>query len=198
MNQKSFQAFVVVAGLVGFASFSWARMAPGEERSIPYQGFIFLGLMRVGNEPWVIEYNVRLGDPETQAILPRLQTDLIELFQTMHVRRLAYVAVSTDPRPTCAVVLVAGGYPGPFATGHPIAGLASAEAQTETLVFQAGTAARPDGGLRTAGGRVLAVVARADSAAEAAARAHHAAGLIGWDGVYRRADVGEAGARKAS
>ena len=167
---------------------------------ITYQGFVFLGLMRVGDAPWVIEYNVRLGDPETQAIMPRLKSDLIELFQAMHVRRLAYVALLTDPRPTCAVVLAAAGYPaGPVATGHLITGLALAEAQPDTLVFQAATATgpadrEPEGGLRTAGGRVLAVVARADSAAEAAAHAHHAAGLISWEGVYRREDVGSASA----
>ena len=159
---------------------------------IAYQGFIFIGLMRVGDAPMVIEYNVRLGDPETQAILPRLTSDLVELFQAMHQRRMAYVALHTDPRPACAVVLAAGGYPGEYATGHPIQGLAQAEAQPETLVFHAGTTAdpAPDGGYRTAGGRVLAVVARADTPAEAAARAHHAAALIRWEGVYRREDVG--------
>ncbi len=160
---------------------------------IAYQGFIFIGLMRVGDAPVVIEYNVRLGDPETQVILPRLTSDLIELFQAMHVRRMSYVALHVDPRPACAVVLAAGGYPGAYTTGHPISGIAQAEAQSETLVFHAGTAPAPEGSgasFQTAGGRVLAIVARADSAAEAAARAHHAAGLVQWEGVYSRPDVG--------
>lgn len=157
---------------------------------IDYQGFVFLGLMRVGDDPWVIEYNVRLGDPEAQVILPRLDSDLIELFQAMHQRQMANVALQTSPRPTCGVVLAAGGYPGAYATGHSITGLAVAEAQSDTLVFHAGTAAAPTGGFTTSGGRVLTVVAVADSASEAAARAHHAAALIEWEGVYRREDVG--------
>ncbi len=156
---------------------------------IEYQGFIFIGLIRVGDSPWVIEYNVRLGDPETQAILPRLGNDLIELFQAMHQRRMSYVSLHTDPRPTCTVVLATEGYPGPYRLGAPITGLAQAEAQTETLVFHAGTVATSHG-LATAGGRVMAVTARADSAAAAAAAAHRAAGLIHWEGAFRRADVG--------
>jgi phosphoribosylamine---glycine ligase len=158
--------------------------------NIDFQGFLFIGLMRVGDAPWVIEYNVRLGDPETQAVLPRLQTDLLDLFQAMHQRRLAQVTLLTDPRPACAVVLAAGGYPGAYEVGRPITGLAVAEAQPETLVFQAGTAYQTEG-LVTASGRVMAVVARADSAAAAAENAHHAASLIHWEGVYRRPDVGQ-------
>ncbi len=157
---------------------------------IPYQGFIFIGLMRVGDDPWVIEYNVRLGDPETQAILPRVKSDLVELFQVMHQKRLLYLTMHTDPRPSCAVVLAAGGYPGAYTTGHAITGIAPAEAQPDTLVFHAGTTVGPEGSLTTAGGRVLAVVARADHPSEAARRAQQTAGLIHWEGVYRREDVG--------
>jgi phosphoribosylamine---glycine ligase len=165
---------------------------------ILYQGFIFLGLMRVPSatpgdedEPWVIEYNVRLGDPETQAILPRLQSDLVDLFESMHRRQMAFFALRIDPRPACAVVMASGGYPGAFTTGHVISGVAHAEAQSETLVFHAGTTLDVDHHtLRSAGGRVLAVVARADSAAEAANRAHAAANLIEWEGAFRRSDIG--------
>lgn len=157
---------------------------------IPYQGFLFIGIMRVGDAPFVIEYNVRLGDPEAQAILPRLQTDLIDMFAAMHERRASYLAVHVDPRPTCAVVLTAQGYPSSYSTGDPIEGLARAEAQTDALVFQAGTRLTDDSRLVTAGGRVLSVVARATTAAEAAVQAHQTANAISWPGVYRRADVG--------
>ncbi len=159
---------------------------------IPYQGFLFIGLMQVGDAPFVIEYNVRLGDPEAQAILPRVSSDLIELFVAMHQRRMAYVTLHLDPRPTCAVVLASGGYPGAFLADQPISGIPQAEAQPDTLVFQASTqTSHEEGQLLTAGGRVLAVVSRAETAPQATAQAQAAASLIHWPGVYRRRDIGD-------
>ena len=158
---------------------------------LDFQGFIFLGLMRVGDAPYVIEYNVRMGDPEAQAVMPRLATDLVELFAVMHRKQLAHAVVRTDPRPTCAVVLAAGGYPEAYRTGLPIQGVPQAEALEDVLVYHAGTVLDEQGRLRTAGGRVLTVVGRGATVEEAAAVAHRAAEMIEWEGVYRRVDVGK-------
>jgi len=153
---------------------------------IPYQGFIFIGLMVVNNEPYVIEYNVRLGDPETQAILPRLRSDLLDLFEGIATSTLSERHVDMDDRSCATVVLASEGYPGKYETGKPIVGV---DMVRGSHVFQSGTAATPDG-LVTAGGRVLALTAFGKDTEHAILNAYHSAALIEYEGKYLRLDIG--------
>ncbi|MCB0780441.1 MAG: phosphoribosylamine--glycine ligase [Flavobacteriales bacterium] len=153
---------------------------------IPYQGFLFMGLMNVNGEPYVIEYNVRLGDPETQAILPRLRSDLLDLCEGIATGTLSERHVDVDDRTAVTVVLAAEGYPGAYEKGRPIVGL---ELVRDALVFQAGTAATGDG-LVTSGGRVLSVTAFGKDIEHAIANAYKSAGLIAFEGRTFRSDIG--------
>jgi phosphoribosylamine--glycine ligase len=153
---------------------------------IPYQGFLFIGIMNVGGEPYVIEYNVRLGDPETQAILPRLRSDLLDLFEGIATGTLSERHVDVDDR-TCATVVIASeGYPGKFGTGKPILGVDMVQG---AHVFQSGTATTAHG-LVTAGGRVLALTAFGKDIEHAILNAYHGAALIEFEGKYHRLDIG--------
>jgi phosphoribosylamine--glycine ligase len=125
------------------------------EEGMSYQGFLFFGLMIVKGEPYVVEYNVRLGDPEAQVVLPRMDGDLLDLFEGIATGTLSERDVDTDPRTAAAIVLASEGYPGPYEKGMTIEGL---DAVDGALVFQAGTR-EANGKLLTAGGRVLSVVA---------------------------------------
>ncbi|MCU0450934.1 MAG: phosphoribosylamine--glycine ligase [Bernardetiaceae bacterium] len=153
---------------------------------IPYVGFIFIGLMNVQGEPYVIEYNVRMGDPETEVVVPRLQSDLLELLHLTAQGRLAEATLQVDPRTATTIMLVSGGYPGGFAKGKPMTGWPQL---TEVLPFHAGTVAHGDQVL-TNGGRVLALTALAPSLPEALARANAAAQTIDFEGKYYRRDIG--------
>ena len=155
----------------------------------PYTGFLYAGLMidAEGN-PSVIEYNCRFGDPETQPIMHRLQSDLAALCLAALDRTLDQHTAQWDPRPAVGVVLAAGGYPGSYENGHPIAGLDS-DRPASTKVFHAGT--RQDGdAITTQGGRVLCVSALGDSIRDAIDAAYRGVDHISWDGMVYRRDIG--------
>ncbi|RDC62901.1 phosphoribosylamine--glycine ligase [Adhaeribacter pallidiroseus] len=158
-----------------------------QAENIPYSGFIFIGLMNVNGEPYVIEYNVRLGDPETEAILPRIQSDLFELFRALHDHDLQNFKLKVDPRTAATIMLVAEGYPGYYRKGDEISGL---DDLTETLVFQAGTTLAEDKKIVTNGGRVLAVTGMGEDILEALNQARQTAEKITWSGRNYRRDIG--------
>ena len=155
----------------------------------PYTGFLYAGLM-VGPDgtPKVLEYNVRFGDPETQPILMRLKSDLVELCEAALDKRLHQVHAEWDPRAALGVVMAAGGYPGEYRKGDTIEGLPTVE-QPDVKVFHAGTAQR-DGRVITSGGRVLCVCALGDTVARAQASAYTQVHAIRWEGAYYRNDIG--------
>ena len=152
---------------------------------IAYNGFLFMGLMNVNNEPYVIEYNVRLGDPETQAILPRLRSDLLDLFEGIASGTLSERHVDVDDRTAVTIVLASEGYPGPVNDGKHIVGL---ELVRDAYVFQAGTVEA--NGLVTKGGRVLTVTAFGKDLEQAIAAAYRSASLISFEGRIMRSDIG--------
>jgi phosphoribosylamine--glycine ligase len=155
----------------------------------PFIGFLYAGLMidRHG-APKVIEFNVRLGDPETQPILLRLQSDLLELLEAALSGRLKGMRAQWDPRPAIGVVMAAQGYPGRFRSGDPIDGLDS-DFGNDTKVFHAGTREH-DGKVVTAGGRVLTVCALGSDIAAARQRAYAALARLRFDGAMHRRDIG--------
>ena len=156
---------------------------------IPYRGFLYAGLMIAADgTPKVLEYNCRFGDPETQPILMRLRSDLVELCLAACEGRLAGETADWDPRVALGVVMAAGGYPDAYAKGHPISGLGGLDA-ADLKVFHAGTERR-DGQVLTNGGRVLCVTALGASVAAAQARAYEGVRRICWDDVYYRSDIG--------
>jgi phosphoribosylamine--glycine ligase len=153
---------------------------------IPYCGFIFVGFMIVAGDPYVIEYNCRMGDPETEVVIPRLATDLVALLDAAATGRLQNRSVPVDPRTACTVVAVSGGYPDGYAKGYPISGL---DQPHESLVFHMGTAVQ-EGKVVTSGGRVLAVTSFANSVAEAAAQSQQVQQRILYKDKYCRTDIG--------
>lgn len=154
----------------------------------PYTGFLYAGLMiSPAGEPKVIEYNCRFGDPETQPIMLRLKSDLVDLCEAALDRRLDQISAEWDHRAAVGIVLAAGGYPGDYAKGDAISGLDEAVAP-DAKVFHAGTALK-DGRVVTAGGRVLCATALGESVSEAQARAYALAGKISWDGLFYRQDI---------
>jgi len=156
---------------------------------IDYKGFIFIGLMIVKGEPYVIEYNCRLGDPETEAIMPRLKTNMLDICEAIVLRKLDKLDIETDSRACASVMLVSGGYPGEFKKGLPISGL---EKVTGSLVFHAGTKTESSTGqIVTNGGRVLAISSLAASLEEALAVSLQNADLISFEGKYYRRDIGK-------
>jgi phosphoribosylamine--glycine ligase len=157
-----------------------------KRENIPFKGFIFIGIMNVGGSPYVIEYNVRLGDPETQAVMPRVKNDLVELFRAAAQGELKNQKIEIDPHPAVAVVLVAEGYPDDYEKGKVISGL---EKEDSALVFHAGTK-KHDESILTNGGRVLAVTGTGENLKKARERAFAGASIIHWDGLYFRKDIG--------
>lgn len=155
----------------------------------PYTGFLYAGLMITPDgTPKVLEYNCRFGDPETQPIMLRLQSDLVELCELALDGRLDQAEARWDPRAALGVVMAAGGYPESYRKGDPISGLPQQDAE-DTKVFHAGTAEQ-DGAIVTAGGRVLCVCALGRSVGEAQAKAYEVVRGIHWEGVYYRRDIG--------
>lgn len=153
---------------------------------IDYRGFIFFGLMNVEGDPYVIEYNVRLGDPETEVIIPRIKSDFFELIEGVAKRDLKKRKLQTDPRCVTTVMLVSEGYPGSYQKGKEIFGL---DLVKSGVAFHAGT--KEEGGrILTNGGRVLSVSAWGDSIYEALENSYRGAGLISWEGMYYRTDIG--------
>jgi len=168
---------------------------------IEYSGLLYAGLMLAAEGPKVLEYNCRFGDPETEAVLPRLQSDLAAVLAACAADRLDDVKVGLSQDAAVTVVLASGGYPGPYETGRPITGLEAAATVPGAVVFHAGTTER-DGRVFTAGGRVLAVTGWGRTVAEARARAYEAASAISFDGMTLRDDIaaeaGGLGAHAAS
>ncbi|MAT52999.1 MAG: phosphoribosylamine--glycine ligase [Saprospirales bacterium] len=158
-----------------------------QERQMPYHGFIFFGLIEVGGEPFVIEYNCRLGDPETEVVLPRLRNDLVELFVAMHEGSLDAVRIEEDPRAAATVILASGGYPGSYEKGKIITGLERVEG---SIVFHAGTKRMADGTIVTSGGRVMAITSLAPDFRQAIAISNANAERIQFEGKYFRKDIG--------
>jgi len=157
---------------------------------LPYTGFLYAGLM-IGPDgtPKVLEYNCRFGDPETQPILMRLNSDLVDLCEAALDGRLDRIEARWDERTALGVVLAAGGYPGAYRTGDAISGLDAPAPEPGVKVFHAGTTVRGDD-VVTSGGRVLCVTALGDTVGEAQARAYRAVAGIHWQGVYFRRDIG--------
>ena len=148
---------------------------------IDYRGFIFLGLINVGGDPMVIEYNVRMGDPETEVVMPRLRSDLVALLEATANGKLGDLAAEIDPRTAVTVMLVSGGYPGSYPKGKEITGCLNPEQST---IYHAGTAIDADGRLVTSGGRVMAVTSLGADIPDALAKSYAAADAIAFDGKY--------------
>ncbi|MEI8243590.1 MAG: phosphoribosylamine--glycine ligase [bacterium] len=157
-------------------------------RGIVYKGVLYAGLMIGPQGPQVVEFNCRLGDPETEAVLPRLAGDLIPLLQACIDGTLDESMVRVRPEPCATVVMASGGYPGSYAKGKPITGLDQAATQKDLFVFHAGTALRA-GAVVTAGGRVLAVTALGRDMQTAVAQAYAGAGVIHFEGAHYRKDI---------
>lgn len=162
--------------------------------NIDYKGFIFVGLMAVRDDatgelnPYVIEYNVRMGDPETESVFPRIKSDVVDLFEHTWHGTLQHTTLEVDPRTAACVMMVAGGYPEHYEKGAVITG---ADQVTESLVFHAGTKLGADGELLTNGGRVMCVTSFSDSMPVALLKSYQELAKIHWDGIYFRRDIGQ-------
>jgi len=157
-----------------------------KKRRMDYKGFVFFGLIAVKGEPYVIEYNCRMGDPETEAVLPRLKNDLVELLNAVHDGTLNIQNMKHDPRTTTAVMLVSGGYPEAYAKGKQITGT---EEVQDSLVFHAGTK-EGNGKLVTNGGRVIAITSYGNTMVDALALSNKNAEVIDFEGKNYRKDIG--------
>jgi phosphoribosylamine--glycine ligase len=158
-----------------------------EEDNIRYKGFIFVGLMNVGGEPKVIEYNVRMGDPETEVVIPRIKSDLLFLFCQVAIQKLGSTDIEIDPRYATTVMMVSGGYPGSYEKGKTITGL---DKVTDSIVFHAGTTIKNNNNVVTSGGRVLSVTSLGDTIQEALATSYKNIEKIDFEKKYYRKDIG--------
>ncbi len=158
------------------------------EQGIAFRGLLFPGLMITDTGARVLEFNCRFGDPETQAILPRMKSDLLPLLEATIDKKIDKCAIEWDPRPSVTVVLASGGYPDKYETGKPISGLDEAAKLDDVQIFHAGTR-RANGGIVTAGGRVLAVTALGSTIDAARTRAYEAASQIHFEGCRFRRDI---------
>ena len=158
-----------------------------QREGLPYVGFIFIGLIRVGDDPLVIEYNVRMGDPETEVVIPRIETDLLDLMQATAEGRLDEVELRVRPEAATTVVMVSGGYPEAYEKGRVIRGL---EATGDAVVFHAGTRRDESGQVVSSGGRVLAVTAYGTDFREALKGSYRAVEALTFQDAYYRKDIG--------
>jgi len=157
-----------------------------QKDGIEYKGFVFIGLINVKNEPIVIEYNVRMGDPETEVVVPRLKSDLVELFLSVADQKLDSFELEVDPRSATTVMVVSGGYPEDFEKGKIITGL---ENITDSIVFHAGTKLE-EGNVLSNGGRVLTVTSYGDDFQQAIKKSYQNIDKLSFDKMYFRKDIG--------
>ncbi len=157
-----------------------------KKEQISFKGFVFIGLMNVKGEPLVIEYNTRMGDPETQSVMSRIKSDFLELLLAAAKGELKGHKIEIDPNYAITVVMAAGGYPDNYEKGKIISGL---DERTEAYVFHSGTKIK-DGRVVTEGGRVLGITGKAKTLAEAREKAYSAVESVNWEGVYFRKDIG--------
>lgn len=157
-----------------------------QKDGIEYKGFVFIGLINVKNEPIVIEYNVRMGDPETEVVVPRLKSDLVELFLSVADQKLDTFELEVDPRSATTIMVVSGGYPEDFEKGKVITGL---ETITDSIVFHAGTKLE-DGNVLSNGGRVLTVTSYGDDFQQAIKKSYQNIDKLNFDKMYFRKDIG--------
>jgi len=152
-----------------------------------YKGFVFIGLIKVDNEPYVIEYNCRMGDPETEVVIPRLKNDLVELLVATAEERVQDIKIEQDPRSAVTMVAVSGGYPGDFITGYEITGLNQGVAGS--MIFHAGTK-EENGTIVSSGGRFLTVTSFGKSISDCVARSKTILSGIRYRNMYYRNDIG--------
>jgi phosphoribosylamine--glycine ligase len=157
-----------------------------QKDKLPYKGFVFIGLIKVGDDPKVIEYNVRMGDPETEVVLPRLKNDLVEIFHAIANQSLDKINIEIDERTATTVMLVSGGYPEAYEKGKEISGI---ENITESIPFHAGAVLK-DGKVVTSGGRVMAITSYGDSYKEAIKKSYQNIEKLHFDKMYYRKDIG--------
>jgi phosphoribosylamine--glycine ligase len=157
-----------------------------KKENITYKGFIFIGLMNVNGEPYVIEYNVRMGDPETEVVLPRIESDLLELFVAVSQGKLKEKEILISPKTALTLVLVSGGYPGEYEKGFEVVGLDEVE---NSIVFHAGTI-RKEEEILTNGGRVFAITSLGNTIKEARDKSYYNADTVNFIGKYHRNDIG--------
>ncbi len=155
---------------------------------IPYSGFLFFGLMKVGGDPYVVEYNCRLGDPETEVIMPRIQSDLLHLFENLGAGLLSEYHLQIDPKTCSTVMLVSEGYPGPYPKGYAIK--VPEKLDKQTVLFHAGTT-KSRGAIATAGGRVMACSALAPTLEGALKKSYALADAVSYEGKSFRKDIGQ-------
>jgi phosphoribosylamine---glycine ligase len=164
-------------------------LAGAQREGFPFKGVLFLGLMLTATGPKLLEYNVRFGDPETQAILVRLKTDLVSIFDCMHAGTLGDLKVQWSDGASACVVAANRGYPGAYETGAVIEGLSDVE-EDSVQIFHAGTSQGPNGSYIATGGRVLGVTAAAENLSKALGLCYSALGRISWPGMQFRRDIG--------
>ena len=157
--------------------------------NIPYKGFIFIGLMNCEGEPYVIEYNVRMGDPETEVVMPRLRSDLVELFEATAEGRLSECKVDVDPQTCTTVMMVSGGYPGSYAKGKVMTGLDLCD--QNSILFHAGTKLSDKGETLTNGGRVIAVSSLGETIEQAIGKSYANVKRIAFEDAFYRQDIGQ-------
>jgi phosphoribosylamine--glycine ligase len=157
-----------------------------KEEEINYKGFIFIGLIKVNDNPYVIEYNVRMGDPETEVVLPRIKTDLVDLFEATCEQQLDLVTLQIDDRAATTIMAVSGGYPEAYEKGKVISGI---EEISDSIVFHAGTANK-EGKIVTNGGRVIAITSLEEDYKLALKKSYHNIAKLHFDKMYYRTDIG--------
>ena len=172
---KKIEERIIKPTLVGF-----------QKSNLPFQGFVFIGLIKVGEDPFVIEYNVRMGDPETEVVFPRVQNDWVDLFKAVGTQSLDQHQLKIDPRTAATIMAVSGGYPEAYEKGKTITGI---ESVVNSEVFHAGTQVDKDL-VKTSGGRVLAVTSFGKDHKEALSKSYEALQKIDFEGMYYRKDLG--------